>query len=101
MIAAGMGPRPGQIETVPDALDALNDARMWLKAIAQYQTILAEGTEISPDGFTDRAISDCLAFVSQGIADEIAEAQDVLAKAQGRDLDTEIEALSVIGGAVA
>ena len=100
MIAAGMGPRPGEIETVPDALDALNDARMWLKAITQYETILAQGTDVSPDEFSDRAIADCLSLISQGIEAEIAEAQDVLARAQGRDIETEAEALAVIGGVI-
>lgn len=87
MIAAGMGPRPGEIKNVNDAFDALEDARMWLKAISQ----------VSPEEFESDATADCLSFLASGIAGEIAEAQAVLAAARGRDIETEVEAMAVIG----
>lgn len=97
MIAAGMGPQPGEIKTVNDALDALNDARMWLKTISQYETVLADTEGITPDCFKDPAMHDAMYFLTCGIEAEIGEAQAVLAAARGRDIETEVEALSVIG----
>lgn len=97
MISVGMGPQPGQIRTLGDALDSLNDAAMWARALDEMHVIMADGGGCSCE-FRDQALTEAMAAIAGGIAKEIEQAVQFLAKAQGRDLETEVEALAVIAG---
>ena len=96
MIAAGGGPRPGEIGNVREALDALHDAQRWARAIEQLQILMADSGMGSGE-FHDQALTEAIANLAGGVADEIKEACRVISAAQGRDIETEVEALSVIG----